>query len=126
MTLTVNVPGTVAGTYQFKTLITDTIDRSLQNRITDFGDDIYTTGLAASDTATTPLSPVRGSTFVSAATQARLFKIGGSEFNAFADYNVVDDQAVSTSYTESQNFWIGSGNANPLCHRRTRRKCDAA
>ena len=115
VTLEVTVPGTIAGVHTFKTLITDTIDRTLQNRITDAGDDIYPTTLTASDTATLPLSPVRGSTYVtSATTQGRLYKIGAAEFTGFADYSVVDDQAVSTTYTESQNFWIGTGNSNPV------------
>ena len=122
VTLTVNVPGTVAGTYQFQTLITNTIDRTLQNRVSDSGNDIYQTGLTSSDTSSTPLTPVRG-TGVSSSVAQRLFMIGGNQFSAFATYNVVDNQAVSQTYTEQQAFWVGS-NDNAVAYDQTARAVD--
>jgi S-layer like family, N-terminal region len=106
VTLTVTVPGTIAGTHEFKTLITDTIDRTTQNRNNSLSEDNYTTGLTTADTGGSVTSPLRGVEDGQKGTN--LYKIGSGEFNAFADYNVVDNQATATSYTEQQNFWVGS------------------
>ncbi|MEM4348633.1 MAG: S-layer protein [Candidatus Anstonellaceae archaeon] len=107
--LEVVVPGQVAGTYTFKTLITDTIDRTLANRIATGSEETYSTSMTASDTSGTLPSPLRGSK-ESAGDQARLFQIGGNLFNGFAPFSVVDNQGGTgySTYTEEQSFWVGS------------------
>jgi hypothetical protein len=107
VTLQVEIPGTVAGTHTFKTLITDTIDRTLQNRMNTLSEDEYTSVTSATDTSGTITSPLRAAE--GNATKARnLYKIGSSQFNGFADYSIVDSQATSMTYTEEQSFWVGS------------------
>ena len=101
-------------THAFDILITDTIDKQLQNRVTDSGADIYATGLSTADTGATPLSPVRGVSAITATTQGRLFRMGSAQFLEFADYATTDTQASGFSYNEQQNFWIGTGNSNPV------------
>ncbi|MCX8175024.1 MAG: S-layer protein [Candidatus Micrarchaeota archaeon] len=107
VTLEVTLPGTIAGTHTFKTLITDTIDRMLQNRVSTTPDDVYNESMSVSDTTGTRPSPLRGTGATNAQKQL-LYKIGSGEFSAFADYSVVDTQAAGTSYTEEQSFWVGS------------------
>ncbi len=107
VTLEVTLPGSIAGTHQFKTLITDTVDRTLQNRNATRSEDNYTSTMGSSDTSgalTSPLRAVEGDT----ARAKNLYKIGSGQFTGFADYSMVDTQAVSTTYTEEQNFWVGS------------------
>lgn len=107
VTLEVNVPGTIAGTHTFKTLITDTIDRTLQNRNSTRSEDNYTATMTATDTAGSITSPLRA---VETDTNKGkwLYRIGAGQFTGFADYSMVDNQATATTYTEEQSFWIGS------------------
>ncbi len=108
VTLEVTVPGTIAGVHEFKTLISDTIDRTPANRISTSGDDIYNNSAAAPDTTGTPPSPLRGSEKTTDSVEQLLYRIGSSQFTGFSDYSVVDNQAVSTTYTEQQDFYVGS------------------
>jgi len=114
VTLEVTVPGTVAGVHEFKTLITDTIDRTPANRVCTTGgvctsgDDIYEYNMSAPDTTGTPPSPLRGASALTSTQMQLLYRIGSAQFTGFADYSVVDDQAVSTTYTEQQDFYVGS------------------
>ncbi|MEM4555074.1 MAG: S-layer protein [Candidatus Anstonellaceae archaeon] len=105
--LEVVVPGQIAGTYTFKTLITDTIDKTLANRVsTQTTDDFYQASKSDSD-LTLDHSPLRG-VYEGQDIAKRLFKIGSSQFSGFAPYSIVDNQAVDSSYTEEQSFWVGS------------------
>lgn len=106
VTLEVTVPGTIAGTHEFKTLITDTIDRTLQNRNNTLSEDNYTTGVSSADTGGSQTSPLRG--VEDGVKGTNLYKIGSGAFTGFADFAVVDTQSTSTTYTEEQNFWVGS------------------
>jgi len=107
VTLEVTLPGSVSGTHTFKTLIYDTIDRTLQHRNNTLSEDEYSATKSSADTSGTVTSPLRAAE--DSATKAKnLYKIGSGQFTGFADYAVVDTQATSTSYTEEQNFWIGS------------------
>ena len=104
---------TMVNVYSFNTLIGDTLDKSLQNRVTDSASDTYVNSLSAADTGATPLSPVRG-TSISSTTGSRLYRIGANEYTGFADYATSDTNAPGFNYTEQQGFWIGSGNGNPV------------
>ena len=110
VTLEVSVPGTIAGTHTFKTLITDTIDRTLANRNNTADEDNYPATLAAADTSGSTPSPLRGysESSTNGALSKALYMIGAGQFTGFADYSAVDNQASTTSYTEVQSFWIGS------------------
>jgi len=102
------VPGQLANAYQFKTLITDSLDRTLANRVISNSEDEYTADLTASDTSTSvPLSPLRG-VYSGSNTAKRLFRIGGEQFSGFKDQTVQDKES-SFSYTVKQSLWIGSG-----------------
>ena len=103
VTLQVTLPGTLAGTHTFKTLIGDTIDRTLQNRNNALSEDVYSATTDTSGSVTSPLRAVE-----TGSKGLNLYKIGAGQFTGFADYSVVDNQASSTSYTEEQSFWIGS------------------
>ncbi len=106
VTLEVTLPGTIAGTYTFKTLITDTIDRTLANRNYSLSEDQYNSTTTSTDTSGTVTSPLRA---VDTSNKGKLlFRIGSGQFNGFVDYAVADNQATATSYTEEQSFWIGS------------------
>ncbi|MBS3069321.1 S-layer protein [Candidatus Micrarchaeota archaeon] len=106
VTLSVSMPGAIAGAYQFNTLITDTIDKTLANRASTNSEDMYTS-TNASD-ASTVISPLRfGLGDVSKA--QLLYRIGGAQYSGFADSMQADPQATSEyAYTEEQNFWVGS------------------
>jgi len=107
VTLEVTLPGSVSGTHTFKTLIYDTIDRTLQNRNNTLSEDEYPASLTATDTSGTVTSPLRA--VETDTTKGKdLYRIGSGQFTGFADYAVVDTQSTSTSYTEEQNFWVGS------------------
>ncbi|MFA5929533.1 MAG: S-layer protein [Candidatus Micrarchaeia archaeon] len=106
VTLEVTLPGSVSGTHTFKTLITDTVDKTLENRNNTLSEDMYNSALTDSDTTQTA-SPLRA-VYPSAATAYNLYRIGAGQFTGFADYAVVDNQASSTSYTEEQSFWVGT------------------
>ena len=108
VTLEVTVPGSIAGVHEFKTLITDTVDKTLANRNSTRSEDYYNASLSGSDTSGAETSPMRGQNENSLASQ-RLYKIGSGVFTGFSDYSVVDSQAASTSYTEEQAFWVGTG-----------------
>ncbi|MCX6770510.1 MAG: S-layer protein [Candidatus Micrarchaeota archaeon] len=106
VTLEVTLPGTVSGTHTFKTLITDTIDRTLENRNYSKSEDMYNSTFASTDTSGVTTSPLR---IVDTGDKGRLlYRIGSGQFTGFADYAVTDDQATSSSYTEEQSFWVGS------------------
>ncbi|MEM4633573.1 MAG: S-layer protein, partial [Candidatus Anstonellaceae archaeon] len=109
VTLSVTVPGTVAGAHTFKTLITDTIDRSLANRISTKEEDKYNSTTSSPDTSsvTTPLRAV-----ASDPVSTNLYMIGSNQFTGFADTQVKDYQATGSgsTYTVQQSFWIGSQN----------------
>ena len=93
--------------YQFKTLITDTLDKALGNRMNTLPEDNYTTNLFTSDTSQI-LSPLRG-VYAESQIARNLYRIGGNEFNGFADYYMQDNQAgFSVQYTEQQGFWAGT------------------
>ena len=102
VTLEVTLPGEVAGTYTFKTLVTDSIDRLLANRVGTGADDTWTN----TNDQSTFTSPLRSSQ--ASPTTTALYRIGSDDFSGFQDYPVVDDQAVSSSYTEQQSFWVGT------------------
>lgn len=110
VTLEVTIPGTIAGTHEFKTLITDTIDKTLQNRNNTLPEDYYTTGgtgtSAAGDAGGSITSPLRG--VEDGLKGNNTYRIGSGQFTGFADYSVVDNQATATTYVEEQNFWVGS------------------
>jgi len=107
VTLEVSVPGTIAGTHTFKTLITDTIDRTLQNRNDTRSEDNYIATTTATDTAGAVTSPLRA---VETGTSKGgwLYRIGSGQFSGFVDYAMVDNQATGATYTAEQSFWIGS------------------
>jgi hypothetical protein len=106
VTLEVTLPGTVAGTYTFKTLITDTIDRTLANRNYTLSEDMYNSSTTSTDTSGTITSPLRA---VDTSNKGKLlYRIGSGQFNGFADYAVADNQATAVTYTEEQSFWVGS------------------
>jgi len=107
VTLEVTLPGSVSGTHTFKTLITDTIDRTLENRNNTLSEDVYPATMTSTDTSGTITSPIRGADGNTIKAQD-LYRIGSGQFTGFADYAVVDTQATSASYTEEQSFWIGS------------------
>jgi len=106
VTLQVVLPGTVAGAHTFKTLITDTIDRTLANRDNTLSEDLYPATMTATDTSGTITSPLRA--VESGLKGQNLYRIGSGTFTGFADYQISDNQAASASYTEEQNFWIGT------------------
>ena len=103
VTLEVTLPGEVAGTYTFSTLITDSIDRLPANRVAVGSDDTWANDNTSNDQSTFT-SPLR----IAAPTTTALYRIGSDDFSGFQDYAVVDDQAVSSSYTEEQSFWVGT------------------
>jgi len=107
VTLEVTLPGSIAGTHTFKTLIYDTIDRTLENRNNSLSEDEYPATLTSTDTSGTITSPIRA--VETGTTKGKdLYRIGSGQFTGFADYAVVDTQATTASYTEEQSFWIGS------------------
>jgi len=107
VTLSVTVPGTVAGAHTFKTLITDTIDKTLENRNNSRSEDNYTASLIDSDTSGSITSPLRA-VEQNTARAKNLYRIGAGQFTGFADNNMVDDQATGVTYTQEQAFWVGS------------------
>lgn len=109
VTLAVTVPGTVAGAHTFKTLISDYVDKTLENRNRTASEDIYNYATTDSDTSTVT-SPLRGSSDVSDDAKKTLYRIGSAQFTGFSDYSIVDNQATATTYTEEQNFWVGTAN----------------
>jgi len=107
VTLEVTLPGSVSGTHTFKTLIYDTIDRTLANRNNTLSEDTYPATLDSTDTSGTVTSPLRAVETDSIKGKT-LYMIGSGQFTGFADYAVTDNQATATSYTEQQSFWVGS------------------
>ena len=107
VTLEVTLPGSISGTHTFKTLIYDTIDRTLANRNNTLSEDVYPATLTSTDTSGTVTSPLRA--VETDTTKGKdLYMIGSGQFTGFADYAVADNQATATSYTEQQSFWVGS------------------
>lgn len=106
VTLEIEVPGVMGNAYQFKTLITDTIDKTLANRIDTRSEDNYTSDKLVSDVSTI-LSPLRG--VYDSAISRNLYRISGSEFSGFATRTVTDPQAGGEFvYQGEQSFWVGS------------------
>jgi hypothetical protein len=101
------VPGQMANAYQFKTLITDTIDRTLQNRVSSNSEDVFSSANSNDVGSTTILSPLRFTT-LSSDKKEKLFLIDGSKFMPFKDKTVVDKQSSGFSYVVKQRFWVGS------------------
>jgi hypothetical protein len=103
VTLSIEIPGVLGNAYQFKTLITDTIDKTPGNRMNIYTQDNYNNSPTASDTSNV-LSPLRGFNGAS-----NLFRIGPDQFTGFRTVTVKDDQAGSDfAYSEEQGFWVGS------------------
>ncbi len=111
VTIDITVPGQLANAHQFKTLVTDAIDKQTANRQNNLSEDNYTADSTISDTSQI-LSPLRKA-YENSQTGRNLYRIGENEFNLFSnDYNtpVKDEQASSDfSYTAQQGFWVGSG-----------------
>ena len=94
----------------FYTLITDSLDRTLQNRAYNGLADTYPATLADPDTASAT-SPLRGAATagsVSPSTAANLYMLGGSSVPAFAPYTITDTQSSGFSYSGVQSFWAGT------------------
>jgi hypothetical protein len=89
----------------FSTLITDTIDRTLQNRKSNGSEDMYSTNLGTPDTGGAITSPLRAVATPPVSTS--LYMIGAVQFPAFVDRAIVDSQA-GLQYVEKQGFFIGS------------------
>jgi len=92
--------------YTFETLITDTLDRTLQNRQNTLPEDKYASLLSDTDTGgaiTSPLRAVAPNTTLA----KNLYRIG-SEYAPFADYAVMDPVIWPDTYTEKQAYWAGS------------------
>ena len=106
VTLAVTVPGTVAGAYTFDTLISDSIDKTLENRNSTKDEDHYVSTTTSSDTSGSTTSPLRGVT--SGVIGTNLYRIGSAQFTGFADNTIVDNQATGTTYTQEQAFWVGT------------------
>ena len=106
VTLNIEVPGEAAGAYTFQTLITDSIDRTLENRNITRAEDKYAATMAASDTSGSTTSAIRA-VETNTTKGTLLYRIGSSEFGGFADFAVQDGQAASAMYTEAQSFWVG-------------------
>src|SRR3989338_4989771 len=116
VTLEVTVPGTVAGTHNFKTLITDTIDRQTQNRNDLLSEDVYQAAMTSTDTSGSIASPLRAVETGTVKGQD-LYRIGSGQFTGFADYSIVDDQGSGIgTYTEEQAFWVGSRGNNSVAY----------
>ncbi len=106
VTLDIEVPGVLGNAYQFKTLITDTLDKTLGNRINSLSEDNYTS-TDTSDVSTT-LSPLRKA-LGDVQKSKNLFRVGGDQFYGFATKTITDPQAGGQySYQVEQNFWTGT------------------
>jgi len=106
VTITIELPGVLGNAYQFKTLITDTIDKTLANRINTLSEDNYTADTSVSDVSTT-LSPLRGSS--GSTRNTNLYRVGGDQYSGFKDTTISDPQAGSGfTYTAEQGYWMGS------------------
>jgi hypothetical protein len=112
VTLEVTVPGVVAGAYEFKTYISDYIDRTLQNRNSTADEDQYNASTLSSDVSVV-VSPLKA--YLGDVASARnMYKIGSSQYLGFADVPVVDQNAgADFAYTEQQSFWIGGPRNSP-------------
>lgn len=110
VTIEITVPGQLANAHQFRTLITDSIDKSLGNRMNTLPEDLYDTTLTLPDTSLPrAVSPLRGlSNF-----NGNLYMVGKSQFNGFDVLAAKDEQATSGfSYDQEVAFWVGSGSPN--------------
>ncbi|MFA5108754.1 MAG: hypothetical protein WC492_04460, partial [Candidatus Micrarchaeia archaeon] len=100
-----------ASELQFSTLITDTLDKTLANRINTRSEDSYTTFITTNDVnadGLNSLSPLRG--YSDGTLGTNLYQIGGDQFSGFKDRQVTDPQAGGDfAYTARQAFWVGSG-----------------
>jgi hypothetical protein len=93
--------------YTLETLITDTVDKTPQNRQNALPEDQYASLLSDPDTGgaiTSPLRSVEQGTMVA----KNLFRIGSSQYAPFADYAVIDPVTWPDTYTEKQAYWIGT------------------
>ncbi|VVB57561.1 Uncharacterised protein [uncultured archaeon] len=111
VTIDITVPGQLANAHQFKTLITDSVDKQLGNRMSTLSEDNYTADMTTSDTSQI-LSPLRGALGDNARSR-NLYRIGENEFSPFStamNTPVRDQQATSDfTYTAQQGFWTGTG-----------------
>ncbi len=91
--------------YKFETVITDTVDRTLQNRMNTNPEDIWPDSLGADDTntSTSPLRAVAPGTTLA----KNLYRIGGVQYPSFANY-VFPDPKIYSFYIGTQSFWVGS------------------
>lgn len=108
VTIEITMPGEVAGTYEFKTLLSDYIDKKLANREKGLTGDMYkpdtSTGYKTLSDSSEWLNPLRGTAKWGSRS---LFRIGESHFSGFAPVTVTDEQATDATYTAYQNFWVG-------------------
>ncbi|MCX6771517.1 MAG: hypothetical protein NTX79_05680 [Candidatus Micrarchaeota archaeon] len=94
--------------YVFETLITDTVDKTPQNRQNTLPEDEYPSQLSDIDTGGAITSPLRGSYYQGSVLAKNLYRIGAAEYAPFADYAVVDNLASNGTYVEKQAYWVGS------------------
>ncbi|MCX8163128.1 MAG: hypothetical protein N3D10_01070 [Candidatus Micrarchaeota archaeon] len=88
--------------YYFTTLVTDTLDRTLENRMASTQSDIYSSKLEDNDVPTI-LSPLRGTNYLY---PSLLYRISNQQFRGFE--NRVISIFSQQNYTIEQSFWIGS------------------
>ena len=93
--------------YTLETLITDTVDKTPQNRQNTLPEDQYASLLSDPDTGGQVTSPLR-SVFPGMTVAKNLYRIGAGQYPTFADYAVNDWQATNASYVEKQAYWMGS------------------
>ena len=93
--------------HKFSTLITDTVDRTLQNRQNTLAEDEYPSLLSDVDTGGAITSPLRA---VEEGTQKakNLYRIGSAQYGQFVDAVVVDGQSPMEPYLEKQAFFVGT------------------
>jgi hypothetical protein len=108
VTIEITMPGEVAGTYEFKTLLSDYIDKKLGNREKGLTGDLYkpdtSTGYLTLADSSEWLNPLRATTKWGV---RNLFRIGEEQFSGFSSEVVTDEQATDATYTAYQNFWVG-------------------
>ncbi len=112
--LKLTVPGAaLEGTWTGDNLIGDFIHRRLIDRVNDSvpstdTDVHYPMGSDVSENAN-PFTDGTGSALPGAPTETRLFRIDGSMFSPFEDFQVVDTDGGQT-YTERQYMWLHGNN----------------
>ncbi len=108
VTLDVTVPGaTVTGSHTMNTLIGDYVDRTLGNRAQGSQQEVYNLSTTETSEFANPNANGAGSALSGAPSAQFLHRISGSDFAPMATYTMNDEDA-STSYTQTQDFWVGS------------------